>query len=162
MQVETTIRWKFADDYCSSFVIFDVAILPRGSGNRAAAQRPPLDAARQRLEVMLGVVSYCYTKGLFSSSEIEERLWAEPAFLATFGTEPPTAARIRCFRREHREDIIATIEHALQDFCARPASPAGHHKIICATAGAMDWAKKKAHELLDMAKFTDSMERDSY
>lgn len=131
----------------------------RDEFDRAAGGNPPLDAARQRIEALLGVVSYCYTKGVFSSAEIEERLWTDAAFVSTFGRETPTADKIRSFRRQHGKTILATIEHALQDFCSRPAH-SGNPKIICTTAGAVDWARCKAHELLEMAKATDSVERD--
>ena len=110
---------------------------------------------------MLGVVSYCYTKGVYSSVDIEERLWHDPAFLAAFGSETPTAQKIRAFRREHGENLLATIEHALQDFCRPdPAHPDSPNKTICLAAGSRDWARRKASELLAMARFTDAMDSD--
>jgi hypothetical protein len=130
--------------------------------NRAAVQRPPAENSRLKIEAMLGVVSYCYTKGVFSSVEIEERLWHDPAFLSTFGSETPTAAKIRAFRREHRENLVATIERALQDFCLPGSSQSlnAPPKLICMTAGTRDWARRKAQELMEMGRFADTIDAE--
>src|SRR5687768_7616846 len=34
---------------------------------------------------LLGVISYCYSKGVVSSAAIEREIWASPEFLAAFG-----------------------------------------------------------------------------
>jgi len=42
-------------------------------------------------ESMLGVISYCYAKGVYSSSEIEQKLLIDPAVRDCCGDEVPDA-----------------------------------------------------------------------
>jgi hypothetical protein len=89
-----------------------------------AALRTMRPDLKPRVEAMLGVISYCYAKGLFDSAEIERRLWQDKRFLATFGNEIPSAQSIRSFRRSHRENILAIIEQALSQCRQRTSQPA--------------------------------------
>src|SRR5688572_19708035 len=112
---------------------------------------------KPRVEAMLGVISYCYTKGLFDSDEIERRLWQDGVFLATFGNEIPSAQKIRQFRRNHRENILAIIEQSLQQYRRRTSSqrpvPGSHD----ATKPVSEPARLKAQQLLDMANIMDQL-----
>jgi len=114
---------------------------------------------RMRLEAMLGVVSYCYMKGVFDSGEIERRLWQDTAFLATFGGETPTAQTIRCFRREYRTAIMATIERALCEFRQRTAMQAPVNRPD-ASPPVSDAMHSKANHLLNMASIMDQLNRE--
>ncbi len=51
------------------------------------------------LEVMLGVITYCYARGVFNSGEIAARLKAEPELRKAFGRDLPDESAIRQFRR---------------------------------------------------------------
>jgi hypothetical protein len=114
---------------------------------------------KPRVEAMLGVISYCYTKGLFDSEEIERRLWEDDAFLATFSNEIPSAQRIRNFRRNHRENILAIIEQALQQYGQRTSSPSG--PVSHDTSEAVcESVRLKAQQLLDMANIMDQLGAD--
>ena len=102
------------------------------------------------VEAMLGVISYCYLKGIFDSGSIERRLWQDAAFLSNFGDKTPTAPRIRAFRRRHRAAILATIEWALVAF----------RKRAVPTLPATENAHAKAEHLLDMANLMDQLHSD--
>ena len=118
--------------------------------------RPDL---RPRVEAMLGVISYCYAKGLFDSAKIEDRLWEDEAFLATFGNEIPSAQKIRCFRRNHRENILAIIEQALQQYGQR-TSGQPHPATGDTPQPAAESVRLKAQQLLDMANIMDQLAAD--
>lgn len=118
--------------------------------------RPDL---RPRVEAMLGVISYCYAKGLFDSAKIEDRLWEDEAFLATFGNEIPSAQKIRCFRRNHRENILAIIEQALQQYGQRTSSPP-HPAAGDMPKPVVESVRLKARQLLDMASIMDQLASD--
>src|SRR6185369_12927624 len=59
---------------------------------------------------MLGAISYCYMKGVYSSSDIEQKMYDDPAFRASCHNEVPRPEDIRRFRRLNREAIQATLE----------------------------------------------------
>jgi hypothetical protein len=119
-----------------------------------AASGPKLD-----LEAMLGVISYCYVKGVISSREIEEHLWRTRAFLSAFGEELPTAPTIRRFRRQHREAILATIESALQHFLSRRSEPPPDTGATGERArNASPSPHARAQQLLDTAILMDGLE----
>jgi hypothetical protein len=115
------------------------------AGNAPAPSRDGL----LRVEAMLGVITYCYVKGVFDSGEIERRLWQDAAFLATFGDGLPTAQGIRRFRRQHHAAILATIENAMRRFEKRTAANA--------PPGISDSAHVRAEHLLDMASLMDQL-----
>ena len=117
-------------------------------------------AVRPDLEAMLGIVSYCYTKGLFSSADIERELWQVPAFLTTFGDRLPTAHQIRSFRRRHRPLILSVIEHAIIEFSHREPL-AVQQQVLPPETALTEPAQVIAQWLLDMANYSDSLEEDA-
>ena len=125
----------------------------------AEAQRLSSLQPASRLEPMLGVISYCYTKGLFSSMEIEHELWQIPAFLAAFGNDLPTAQQIRNFRRRNRPLIISVIEQALDEFSKR--EPCSVRQQVVAVEPSLDGpAQAMALWLLNMASYSDAVDAD--
>ena len=78
-----------------------VVILPR---------RQPSFAAR----AMLGLVTYCYAKGVLSSSDIERKLWKDRRIVRTRPEQIPAAHTIRKFRRLNREMILEALEKSLK------------------------------------------------
>jgi hypothetical protein len=139
----------------------DVAAAAHAQTRHLARNAPsPSPDALVRVEAMIGVISYCYVKGIFESNEIERRLWRDETFLASFGNELPTAQKIRVFRRQHRAAILATIEHALAGFRQRSTHsksepPAPGNDDIPGTLHA------KAEHLLEMASVMDRLASDS-
>ncbi len=63
---------------------------------------------------MLGVVTYCYAKGLLASQEIERKLWKDNAVRASCANDLPTAKTIRRFRRLNRGMIQICLEKTLR------------------------------------------------
>lgn len=62
---------------------------------------------------MLGVVSYCYTKGVFASDDIGRKLASDPSIRVVAGGDIPQPKDIRRFRNMNREAIQSTVEKAL-------------------------------------------------
>jgi len=80
------------------------------------------------LPVMLGVLTYCYARGVFNSGEIAARLKAEPELRKAFGRDLPDEAAIRHFRRKYAGEIEDALETLYVAFPrqdpALPADPA--------------------------------------
>lgn len=112
-------------------------------GTATESHRCPAEpASRLQPEIMLAVLSYCYASGIYASAEIENRLWHDDAFLARYDQQLPTAPRIRQFRRQHRQQIIAVIETALraqrERSAAAPASAIALRDPFTAAAMALE------------------------
>ena len=78
------------------------------------------------LKFMLGVITYCYARGVFNSGEIAARLKAEPELRKSFGSNLPDESAIRQFRRKYAGEIEDALESLYQAFPPQdPALPAG-------------------------------------
>lgn len=73
----------------------------------------PKDGGSIPPETMLGVVSYCYTKGVYASEDIGRELGKEPLVQEVAHGDLPRPEDIRRFRRLNREAIQQTVEKAL-------------------------------------------------
>lgn len=62
------------------------------------------------LETMLGVITYCYARGVFNSGDIAARLKAEPELRKAFGRDLPDESAIRRFRRKYAGEIEDALE----------------------------------------------------
>jgi hypothetical protein len=74
------------------------------------------------LKEMLGVITYCYARGVFTSAEIATRLLQEPELRRTVGRDLPDEAAIRRFRRKYAGEIEEALETLYQVF--PPQDPA--------------------------------------
>ena len=77
--------------------------------------QPPGDEFGLPHKDMLGVITYCYVRGVFSSKEIAERLKQEPQLRKSFGRHLPDEAAIKAFRRRYAaqiEDLLETVYQA--------------------------------------------------
>lgn len=91
------------------------------------------------VRAMLGLLTYCYVKGIFSSSDIERRLWEDTRIRMACPGDIPEAHTIRKFRRLNREVILSTLEQALKTIwrtLGKPwrkssAAPAGTPDVAC-------------------------------
>jgi len=63
--------------------------------------------------VLLGLLTYCYASGVFSSQEIEARVRKDPILILLCGHELPDWHLIRRFRRYNREVIQRCLEVTL-------------------------------------------------
>src|SRR5262245_6988594 len=63
---------------------------------------------------MVGVITYCYAKGVLSASEIERGLWKDDELRSVCAANIPTARTISRFRRLNRQVIQCCLEKALR------------------------------------------------
>ena len=117
-------------------------------------------------QTMLGVVSYCYSKGIYSSEDIERKLLQDPAVRASCQGDVPRPEAIRRFRRLNREAIQTTLEKALRYTRKRirslvaPENPFTPDTLPVATGPVEEtqvFARREAMERLDKATFMDGM-----
>jgi len=107
----------------------------------------PKDTGPLPPAAMLGIVSYCYAKGVYAAEDIERKLITNPTVRAACANEVPTAGAIRRFRRFNREAILATLEK----FYRRIRSFSG--------AGVPHGPEGEARHSLEKATFIDGMSR---
>lgn len=106
------------------------------------------------LEEMLGVIAYCYVRGVFSSKEIAEKLQHEPQLRKKFGKQLPEEEDIKAFRRHYAADIEDLLETVYQAF--PPQAPTNPAKPGASQA---DIAHREAVERLHDASWEDNMRR---
>ncbi len=89
----------------------------------AAAVENKFDPAAQQssefglpLKEMLGVITYCYARGVFNSGEIAARLKQEPELRKALGKNLPDETTIRRFRRMYAGEIEDALELLYQAF----------------------------------------------
>jgi hypothetical protein len=68
------------------------------------------------LKEMLGVITYCYARGVFNSGEIAARLRQEPELRKAVGGNLPDEAAVRRFRRKYANEIEDALELLYQVF----------------------------------------------
>jgi len=62
------------------------------------------------LKEMLGLITYCYARGVFASGEIARLLKQEPALAKSLGRNLPNEDAIRRFRRRYAGEIEDALE----------------------------------------------------
>ncbi|HZO85188.1 MAG TPA: transposase [Verrucomicrobiae bacterium] len=63
---------------------------------------------------MMGVITYCYAKGILSATEIEQGLWKDDRLRGNCAAKIPNARTISRFRRFNRGLIQSCLENALR------------------------------------------------
>lgn len=76
----------------------------------AKIKAAPADDFGLPLKEMLGVITYCYARGVFSSGEIAELLQNEPELRKSVGARLPDEAVVRRFRRQYAAEIEEALE----------------------------------------------------
>ena len=119
---------------------------------------------------LLGAVSYCYAKGVYDSSEIEDKMRRNPELRAATHDNVPGAALIRRFRRLNREVIHTTLEEAFRFLHRKakaaacdplPGQPVNRGGIGLITGETtITFARKEAERTLNDAAFVDNMSKD--
>ena len=123
---------------------------------------------------LLGAVAYCYAKGVYSSSEIEDRMLRDPQLRKATQDEIPNAQASRRFRRLNREAIQQTLEKWYRRLRKakpttnvmpgaqppEPAPPPPGPVVAPASENTSMFVKREAIERLDKAAFIDNMEAD--
>jgi hypothetical protein len=117
---------------------------------------------------ILGIVSYCYAKGVYAAEDIERKLLKNPQVRAACGNEVPRASVIRRFRRLNREAILSLLERFFRRTRKRsmPTAPrASESEAASPTPGASSpdadntqvLARNEAVSRLEKAAFIDGM-----
>ncbi|MEY2408458.1 MAG: hypothetical protein QOF48_1128 [Verrucomicrobiota bacterium] len=125
---------------------------------------------------LLGAVAYCYAKGVYSSSEIEDQMLRDRGLRDATNEEIPNAQTIRRFRRLNRGAILQTLEKWYRklrktkptgevmpgavppESSPLPSSPAAN--ASAPTENTSMFVKREAIDRLDKAAFIDSMEKE--
>jgi len=106
----------------------------------------PLPAAGASIacqpRVLLGLLTYCYASGVFSSQEIEARVRKDPILILLCGQELPDWHLIRRFRRYNREVIQRCLEvtlyHATGGCGPRSSSGPESNALVLSAARSCD------------------------
>jgi len=98
---------------------------------------------------MLGMITYCYVRGVFSSKEISERLKNGPELRKAFGQKLPDEDEIKSFRRRHAAEIEDLLETVYRVYPTKTEPGATQTEIV----------HREAVERLHDAAWEDSMRR---
>jgi len=103
------------------------------------------------LKEMLGVMTYCYARGVFCSKDIAAFLKEEPELRKSLGRKLPDEETVRRFRRRYATEIEETLENVYRVFPANqstePKAP-GQSKT--------EIVKRQAAERVHDAVWTDN------
>ena len=80
---------------------------------------------------MVGLLTYCYTKGVLSAAEIEESLWNDDALRGKCMQQLPSAKTISRFRRLNRGLILTCLEKALRRIRRALVSSTLSQSLVC-------------------------------
>lgn len=123
---------------------------------------------------MIGVITYCYTKGVLSAAEIEQSLWKDTTLRGKCSEQIPTAKTISRFRRLNRALIQTCLENALRRIRRTLASSTLSRPLGCGEAdenpkpvrqsaaapalgeGTTIWMRKEAAQRVENATYLDS------
>lgn len=72
----------------------------------------PRELGKLSPKVLLAIITYCYTKGVYSCGEIEEAILNDSDLRMQLSNEFPDNRSLRRFRRLNREAIRVTLERA--------------------------------------------------
>ena len=106
---------------------------------------------------MLGLITYCYVRGVFSSKEIAEKLRNTPEMRKGFGRSLPDEVEIKTFRRRHAGEIEELLETVYRTF------PPSDSKISADQAASQtEIVHREAIERLHDASTEDGVRRFLY
>lgn len=112
---------------------------------------------------MLGAVSYCYAKGVYTSEEIERKMMRDPKLRESVHGNVPTAQAIRRFRVLNRGAIQQTLEKAFRLLWRkRKPAPESDQVVPAAEAGesTINVVRREAADRIQQAAFIDNMSKD--
>ena len=134
-----------------------------------APVRAPNESGALPPEQLLGAVSYCYAKGVYTSEDIERKMLHDPKLREAIGENVPSAGAIRRFRVLNRDAIRATLEKAFRFLRKKSAreiqTPLPDQPVAVPPANApgestVKVARNQAQETLDRAAFIDNMSKE--
>lgn len=119
---------------------------------------------------MLGALSYCYAKGVYTSEDIESRMMHDATLREAVHGEVPDALAIRRFRRLNRSAIQQTLEKAFSFLCKKkkasavqhplPGQPANPSPAAVEGESTVGFVRREAEERVQQAAFIDNMSKD--
>ncbi|MEI7728123.1 MAG: transposase [Verrucomicrobiota bacterium] len=112
------------------------------------------DAFGLPIKDMLGVITYCYVRGVFSSKEIAEKLKQDPELRKSFGKHLPDEADIKAFRRSYAAEIEDLLETVFRAFPPNASKTDGAQGV-----GQTEIVHREAVDRLHDANWEDSMRR---
>jgi len=139
------------------------------SVEQGAAPVVPKDGGALPPGEMLGAVSYCYAKGVYTSEEIEQKMLKDPALREAVHGDVPDAKAIRRFRRLNHGAIQSTLAKAFgflrnkqkaemqKPSPGQPPTPQSAQPPGDSTVRLLN---KQAEQRLDEAAFTDNMSKE--
>jgi len=103
-------------------------------------------------KTLLALVTYCYARGTYGSTDIEDMLRRDVHFRQLCRNEFPGANVLRRFRRDNREDIWFCLTAALRFMAEQKVATGSATKITEAQLA------EEAMRRIIMAMFIDNME----
>ena len=107
-----------------------------------------------RPQALLALLTFCYARQIYASSDVAARLWSDPSLRNLCGDILPDASTLRRFRGENREALDSCIRAALR-FLAGQKLAQGFVTRVSETHLA-----EEARRRITMAMFLDSLELD--
>lgn len=128
----------------------------------------PKDGGALPPKEMLGAVSYCYAKRVYTSEEIEDKMLRNPQLREAVHGEVPGARAIRQFRRLNRDSIRRTLEKAFRFMRRRekqkmhplPGQPVAPIQDPPTGESTVLYSRQEAQKRLDEAAFIDNMSKE--
>jgi len=103
------------------------------------------------LKEMLGIITYCYARGVFASGEIASRLKQDPDLRKAVGRNLPDEDAIRRFRRRYAGEIEDALESLYKAFPPRDPSLPAEEEVMDG-----DLAQRQAGSRVHNAIWTDN------
>lgn len=89
--------------------------IARTTTHRLPCHCAPRNLARSfQPRMMLFLLSYCYARQIYKSTDIEKLVGTDALLRRCCGDESPAAADLRRFRSEHREALLFCLKSALR------------------------------------------------
>jgi hypothetical protein len=130
---------------------------------KSGAPTIPREGGELPAKEMLGAVSYCYAKGVYTSEEIERKMMRDSKLRESVHGNVPSANAIRRFRALNRGAIQQTLEKVFRVLWKkRPsaAEPKRFDPVGQAGENTVSVGRREAAERLDQAAFIDNMSKD--
>ncbi len=133
-----------------------------GQGDSPVVVEP--DTGARPPQSMLGVVSYCYTKGVYGSEDIGRKMAENPAVNAASYGDIPRPREIQRFRQLNREVIRVSVEKAMRfarHKIVESISPSNPFRRDASPEVPREdtevFARREASERLDKAGYIDGL-----
>lgn len=109
--------------------------------------------------VLLAMLTYCYTIGVYGSQEVEEMMYADAEFRALCGMNYPDWRQLKRFRRRNHEPLRRTLKETFRGawrLTGRPGVP-GETEAKRNADALPEWLAAEAQSRLEQAMFIDQM-----